>query len=315
MINAGIIGLGKISHRVAKGMLCAKNVELYAVASRNIDSAKAFQEEYHATKAYGSYEELLRDEKLQMVYICTPNHLHYEHIMKSLSYGKHVLCEKPLVATDDEIKECFAYAKEQHCFLMEAEKTLFTPLNTKIKLLLEDGAIGNIQYIEGSYGYELKESDVPKDFWGYRKENGGSAFDVGVYPICYANYFANAPLQTIQVMKTDTKQGYDVFMQALLEYDNGVKASVRSAWNMNMDNKGYIYGDEGYIVTGNFWKSKEATLVVEGSETNITVEMESDFCGEIEHAALCIESGFLQSPVMGEKQSLEIMKVLKQIKK
>lgn len=315
MLQVAIIGLGSISHRVAKGVQFAKNANLYAVASRNMEKATAFQKQYDAQVAYGSYEEVVSDENVDLVYICTPNYLHYDHIMLCLKHQKHVLCEKPFVTNEEQLTECFAYAKQQHCFLMEAEKTLFTPLNQKIKQMVEEGVIGELQYIEGSYGYYLDEHDVPKDFWGYRKEDGGCSYDVGVYPICYANYFADAPLHKIQVMKQCDDKGYDVFMQALLEYENGRRASVRSAWNMDMCNKGFLYGTQGYIETENFWKNTTATLVLNGERTPISVTMESDFTGEIEHAASCIEQNMIESYIISEKNSLEIMKVLKEVKK
>ena len=132
MINFGIIGIGNIAHRVAKGILCSKKASLYAVASRNKSNAEQFQKQYGAEKAYGSYKELLEDAAVDAVYICTPNSLHYEQIQLCLSYGKHVVCEKPMVANSEQVKELFAQARKAGCFLMEAEKTMFTPLNVKL---------------------------------------------------------------------------------------------------------------------------------------------------------------------------------------
>lgn len=312
MLNIGIIGCGKIAHRVAMGIGFSKNAKLYAVGAREIERAVAFQQRYQVEKAYGSYEELVQDEKIDMVYICTPNGYHYEHIHLCLSHHKHVLCEKPLVSNGAQLIDCFAYAKQQMCFLMEAEKTLFTPLNQKIKMMIEEGVIGRIQYIEGSYGYVLE--DMPKDFWGYAKEDGGSAYDVGVYPICYANYFAQGKLVDIKSIKQVEGSGYDVFMQALLRYDNGICASVRSAWNMGLKNTAYIYGTKGTIITDNFWKNTSAILAIQDKQIPIEVDMESDFTGEIEHAVAMIEQGLLESPIMSFAASKAIMQVLETIK-
>lgn len=105
-----------------------------------------------------------------------------------------------------------------------------------------------------------------------------------------------------------------MFTQALITYDNGVFASVRSGWKQWMDNRGVLYGSEGVIETENFWKNTKAVLKKNGSITPIEVEMQSDFTGEVEHAVQCIEKGLLESPVLGERQSLEIMKVLEYVK-
>ena len=115
-MNIGILGLGKISKRVANGIIHAKDGVLYGVASRNIEKAEAFQKECHAIKAYGSYEDLCLDDAIELIYICTPNHLHKEHIMLCLKHHKHVICEKPMLTNREDLKECFDYAKQQHCF-------------------------------------------------------------------------------------------------------------------------------------------------------------------------------------------------------
>ena len=105
MIRVGIMGLGQIAHRVAKGICYAENAELYAVGSRSLEKAGEFQRLYGAQKIYDSYERLLQDPQVEMVYICTPNHLHFEHIQNALRHGKHVLCEKPM-ALDSKQAEC-----------------------------------------------------------------------------------------------------------------------------------------------------------------------------------------------------------------
>lgn len=314
MIRVGIMGLGQIAHRVAKGIQHAKHAQLYAVGSRTIEKAEEFQKTYHAVKAYGDYEELLQDTDVDMIYICTPNSFHFEHIKAALLHGKHVLCEKPLVANSEQVKECFQLARTQKRFLMEAEKTLFTPLNQKLMQLLKEGAIGTLNYIEGSYSYPMDAAGMNEDHWCFSKEDGGSVYDVGVYPICYANWFSQGHIQSVQAVKECAPRGYDVFTQALITYDNGVFASVRSGWKQWMDNRGVLYGSEGVIETENFWKNTKAVLKKNGNITPIEVEMQSDFTGEVEHAVQCIEEGLLESPVLGERQSLEIMKVLEYVK-
>lgn len=314
-MKIGILGLGNIATRVAKGVTFAKNATLYAVASRDVEKAREFQQRVGAMFCYGSYEELLQDEQVELVYICTPNFLHYEHIMLCLQHNKHVICEKPMVLKREQLMECFAYAKEQGCFLMEAEKTLFTPLNRKLKQMVEDGAIGTLQYIEAGYCAHMKFDQIPKDSWLFRKEDSGSFVDVGVYPICYANYFANATLSQIQIMKKCMQNGVDIFTQGMLRYETGAMAYVRSSWSTSMENFGYLYGDQGMIKTENFWKGTKASYIKDGIEEIIEVEMDSDFTGEIEHAVSCIQQGLLESPVLSSKQSEQILLVLEEMMK
>lgn len=314
MMNIGIIGLGHIAQRVSRGITFAQDATLYAVASRDIKKATIFKEEHQAYVAYGSYEEMLMDENVDMVYICTPNMLHIEHIMMCLKHKKHVLCEKPFVSNMKQLKQCFAYAKQQGCFLMEAQKTLFTPLNRLLKSMVEGGAIGKLQYIEAGYCANMQLDTKEKDSWLFHLETGGSFYDVGVYPICYSNYFASANVRHVNVMKRiDIRTGIDQSAQALLGYENGVMSYVRSSWGIDMINQAYLYGSEGVIITDNFWKSTTAILRKDGHDELIKVEMQSDFTGEIEHACECIMAGLLESPILSETKSEEIMKIIEKI--
>ena len=120
MIRIGVYGLGKISHRVIQGILYANNADLYAVCSSSLEKANAFKEEYGAKKAYDSYEEMLQDANLDMVYICTPNYLHAKHIQLALTNHKHVVCEKPMCVSTEELNDCFDYAKRQNCFSLRS---------------------------------------------------------------------------------------------------------------------------------------------------------------------------------------------------
>lgn len=315
MKNFAIIGLGNIAHRVAKGILCSKKAKLYAVASRNMENALLFKEQYGAENAYGSYEELLADSKVDIVYICTRNTLHYEQIMLCLSYGKHVVCEKPMVANAVQVQELFAEAKKRGCFLMEAEKTMFTPLNVKLKQMIQDGVIGKLQAIRGEYSYEVLKG-VDESHWVLDKDMGGSAYDIGVYPISFSHYFADAKMENLQVKRIDHPNfECDFGMQADIRYENGLYAFLQTNWFYTPKDKGcgLLAGTKGTIEVPAFWKGTRAYLHKNGTVKEISVEMESDFEGEVTHAAECVEAGLLESPVLGEEMSLEIIRVVEKI--
>ena len=121
MIRFGILGPGKISHRFVKGMKDVSGAKITAAASRDFNKAEEFCELYQIEKAYGSYEEMLKDKDVDAVYIATPPFVHKEQIMMCLKAGKHVLCEKPLMKTSKEARECFDLATasnggDQRCF-------------------------------------------------------------------------------------------------------------------------------------------------------------------------------------------------------
>lgn len=315
-MKVAILGLGNIANRVAVGMQEAKNANLYAVASRDKQKAESFKERYHAQVAYSDYESLLKDDNVELVYICTPNHLHYEQILLCFKYHKHVICEKPLVSNRDEIKTLFQEADKQGCFLMEAEKALFTPLNVKIKSIIKQGKIGKLLSIKADYCYNILEENLPKDHWAFDARYGGCSYDVGVYPICFANFYADANIYDVNA----TAASYldyvcDFNMCANIIYENSIIATVNSSWLYETLHKGcgYLFGEKGYIEIPAFWKGKEAYIITDGNKEKISVSMESDFAGEIEHAIDSINQGLLQSPILDCNASLEIMKVLEAV--
>lgn len=312
MKNIGILGLGNIANRVAQGVLCSEKAMLYAVASRSGEKAKSFCEKYGAQVYYDNYEEMLRDPLVDIVYICTPNNFHYEQIKLCLKYNKHVICEKPMVKDEMQIRELFACAKEQGLFLMEAEKTMFTPLNKKIKEMLEEGVIGRLHTIKAQYCSDGLEG-LPLDHWVLAEEMGGCTYDIGVYPICLAHFYAGADIRQLQAeaVKNDDFP-CDFGMEADIFYENGIYASLRSNWYYQAKDKGkaILVGDKGHIEIPAFWKGKEAYLYREGEAVEIKMEMESDFEGEITHAIECIESGLPESPILGEEMSIRIIKVV-----
>ena len=315
MKNVGIIGLGNIANRVAKGILCSEKACLYAVASRSIDNAKSFADKYGALSYYGSYEEMLNDPKVDLVYICTPNTLHYEQIKLCLSHGKHVICEKQMVKNEEPVRELFALARDKGCFLMEAEKTMFTPLNKKIKEMISEGVIGKLHTIRAQYCSDGLDG-LSLNHWVLGEEFGGCTYDIGVYPICFAHFYADSKIKEFQaeaVKSPDFK--CDFGMDADVFYENGIYANVRSNWFYQAENKGkaVLVGDKGYFEIPAYWKGNKAYLHKDGVITEITVNMESDFEGEITHAVECIEAGLLESPVLGEEMSLEIIRVVETV--
>ena len=317
MKNIGILGLGNIANRVANGVLCSHKANLYAVASRNLENARMFADKYGAKTYYGSYEEMLKDSQVDLVYICTPNTLHYEQIKLCLSCGKHVICEKPMVKNEAQVRELFAYAKERGLFLMEAEKTMFTPLNVTIKEMIAEGMIGKLHTIRAEYCSDGLDG-LPLDHWVLGKEFGGCTYDIGVYPICVAHFYADSNMVEFQAEPVKNPEfPCDFGMDADIFYENGIYASVRCNWFYQAKDKGkaVLVGDKGYFEIPAYWKGNKAYLHKDGVVTEIEVPMESDFEGEITHAIDCVEKGLMESPVLGEEMSVAIIRVPEAIKK
>lgn len=305
------MGLGAISKRIIEGIKEAEGAELYAVVSRDQERSNAVKQACGAKQAYGSYQQAWDDPAIDIVYIATANPYHYEMIKQSILHRKHVICEKPMVHSSAQLTELFALAKRHEVFLMEAEKTLFTPLNQKLKHVIDSGMIGELIAIEGTYAHPLLAETSDFNNWVFQDEFGGCSFDIGVYPICYCNYFANSSILHIQTKKRYRQFKNDVHIQGMLVYANGIIANFTASWIQSKDNVGYLYGTSGYIKTTNFWKNNEAELVLnDGTKTRIQVDKTSDFKGEIEHVITCIEQGLLESPILGYNETKAILDVV-----
>lgn len=308
MIHFGIIGPGKISHRFILGMKDVVGAKIIAVASRNEERAKTVKEQYNFEKYYTSYIDLLKDEEIDAVYIATPPHTHDELIRLCLSYGKHVLCEKPLMGNSEKAKQCFVYAKEKQLLLMEANKAPFTPVFNQAKEWIEANAIGKVQYIDASYSYRQLFGE---DHWVYWKdEAGGGMFDVGVYPLAFVTCLMNSPVIEKKSMSIDHNGLCDGFEQILLRFENGVMASVRGGIDVQTENKAMIYGEDGFIESNNFWKSHEIQLVKGNEVVKKHFDFTSEFTFEIQHFVDCINQKLSESPVLSANRSIEMIQII-----
>ena len=187
MIRMGFIGAGGIAREMAatvKGMIAAGNREicLSAVAARDPERARAFAGTYGFQESYGSYEEMLSDENVDLVYVATPHSHHLEHAKLCISYGKPVLCEKSFTANAAQARELLDYAAEKKVFITEAIWTRYMPSRKMIDDIIASGELGEIKMLTANLGYELTDKDrmLRPDL------AGGALLDVGVYPINFA---------------------------------------------------------------------------------------------------------------------------------
>lgn len=307
-----VCGLGKISNRVSNGCLYAKNMNLYGFMSSDLNKAKSYRDEFQAAKAFDSMHDLYADSNVDVLYLCTPNDSHYHLIKDALEHRKHVICEKLIVPSIKELSELFALAKTNSCFLMEAHKMATSPLLSKIKSMIQDGVIGDLYYIKAEYSFDIRTVNIPENHW-LLQESAGCCKDIGVYSICFANYFASEEIKK----HLSVKSGYldypcDFFFQSLIEYKNQVKASVTSSWLYTAKDKGcgYLYGTKGYFKIPAYWKGKDAQLFINGKTIDIHVEFKSDFTAEIEHAANCIMNLKIESDIISYEFSKKILEIV-----
>ena len=232
-LNWGLLSTARINRALIPPLNASSRTRLLAVASRSQSTADDYAREWNIPRAHGSYEALLNDPEIDVIYNSLPNSLHAEWTIKALRAGKHVLCEKPLALTLDEVDSMAAAAKETGKVLAEAFMYRHHPQTLKIKELVDGGALGKLQLIKGSFTFMLNR---PGNFRFEKEMGGGSIWDIGCYPISYARMIAGAePLQVFGWQVTGPGEADESFVGQMrfandvhMQFDSSFKAALRT---------------------------------------------------------------------------------------
>ena len=192
-INWGILGPGKIARKFAQDLMLSDNAVLYGVASRNLERANAFCQEYHGLKYYGSYDELVSESGIDVVYIATPHPYHFEHTMMCLEHGKAVLCEKPMGMDHEQVRGMAEKAQKIGLFLMEGIWTRFIPGVELYLDLIKKDIIGEVTTLHADFGF-LAPFDAQSRLYN-KTLGGGSLLDIGIYPLYLSLITLGIPVQ------------------------------------------------------------------------------------------------------------------------
>lgn len=251
MLNIAILGAGAIARAMSKTIremqTAGRPVALYAVASRSMEKAAAFAREEGAEKAYGSYEEMLRDPAVGLVYIATPHALHAEQMKLCIRHKKPVLCEKAFTPNLHQAEEVLTLAEEQGVYVAEALWHRYMPSRRIINDLLQQGVIGEprMLYSNLCYAIEYKERIVRPEL------AGGALLDLGVYVLSFASMVFGDDIvrinSTVELMDT----GVDRTETITIKYRDGKMAQLMASTAFNSDRRCVIYGTEGYMTVDN----------------------------------------------------------------
>lgn len=311
MARWGIIGTGKIAHTFAEALRGNEGSVLGAVASRTLDKAEKFAEEYGFERAYGSYEELAKDESIDIVYIATPMSAHYADTLLCLNNGRNVLCEKSVALNAGQAEEMFALAREKGLFLMEAMWMKFRPAYLKVKQWVDEGRIGKVQFIKADFNNFIP---YDKDDRLFKADCGGGALlDLGVYPLTFAVSLLGEP-QDIVTHAHIGRDGVDLSNSVTLVYPDGVFAATSSGFEIQNRNNAVIAGDKGSITMGDwFFCSSECTLYDPESqpvEERVFPPEINGYEYEIREAERCLAAGQRTSPMVPPESTLSVMRLM-----
>lgn len=257
-IRWGILGTGYISRAFAEGLRPLPAAQLVAIASRTLSSAQQFAREFDVARAYGSYEELVQDADVDVVYIGTPNSRHRDDCLLCLGAGKPVLCEKPFALNAREAREVIEFARKQHLFCMEAMWMRFLPLVQRVRQMVQSGAIGEVCTLTADFGYPAAFDPSSRLF--SRELGGGALLDRGVYLLSLAYFLLGEPERVVGEAAIATT-GVDEQSSYLLKYAGGQLAMLSANLRTYAGNEAIITGTRGQIrIHAPFYKPHQLSI-------------------------------------------------------
>lgn len=297
-IRFGLIGLGVITSRFAKVINTVDGVEITAVASRDLSRSTAFARKFKAKTVATSYEDVINDPDVDVVYIGLTHNFHYEFTKRCLEQHKSVICEKPLVTNKKQAFELVNLAKENHTLLMEALWTRSMPAFRKAREWINGGKIGQVKLITANFNYYAPYDPNHRLF--SKETDGGSLYDVGVYPIAFSTGILNEHPKSVTGSAMIAPNGVDESAAFSLQFASGALASLTCGFNTNAMDEAFIYGTTGRIVLENCFGPQYAKLF---DENGMVIEdfnepVEDGFVYQIRHCADLIRQGKIESDLI-----------------
>ena len=313
-INWGIIGLGKIANKFATDLASVENANLYAVASRDREKAVVFSELHDSTMAYGVYEQLMEDEKVDVIYIATPHSLHHNITLQCIEHGKAVLCEKPFAMNLKEAQEMVSLARSKGIFLMEALWTKFLPHYHYVIDIINSGKYGKVRSIKADFGFEA-EFDRNKRLFN-KALGGGSLLDIGIYPVFLAYSILGKP-ERIEASAEFTETGVDMECDMKFLYPNEVKAHLRSTLKEKTPTTARIELEKAVIrINTRFHEPTSVSIIDDGEEKTKDFDVETNgYDFEAAHVTQMLLEGKKESPVMSLDHTLDLTELLDKVRK
>ena len=315
-MKVGILGCGVIAQSMATTLIGIQNegkydITLEAVAARDIDKAKDFAKKNNSPKAYGSYEELVSDSDIDLVYVATPHSHHFEHMNLCIDHGKNVLCEKAFTANRKQAEDILKKAEEKGILVTEAMWVRYMPLTHTLQDILKSNVIGEITNVSANLYYPI---DMVQRIYDPALA-GGALLDVGVYTLTFAAICLGEKIEkmTADCVKFDT--GVDSQSIMALTYSNNVMATCSCGARGISDRKGIITGRKGYIIVENI--NNPESITVFDYERNIIAEhvAPQQITGYEYQVYACkeaLDKGLTECPDCTHEQTLGIMSLMDQ---
>ena len=310
----GILAPGNIARSMAKAVSELEGMECYAVASRDYGRAEKFAKLWGFAKAYGSYQELAEDPRVELIYVASPHSHHYQHTKLCLEHGKHVLVEKAFTVNAAQAEELIRLSQEKGLLLAEAIWTRYMPSRKMIDDILASGILGKVTSLTANLGYILPHVE--------RMQNpelaGGALLDLGVYPINFALMAFQGEVEKIDATAIMSPKGVDWMNSITLSFADGKMAVLHSDMLAQTDRQGVISGDQGYLEVQNINNCEEIRVYDLNRKMTARYQAPEQINGyeyEVMSCKKAIEEGKYECPEMPHSETLRVMKILDHIRR
>ena len=309
----GIIGTGLIARRFAADLAFTDSGVVTAVGSRSQESADSFADEFNVPNRHDSYEALVNDSEVDVVYVATPHPMHHANALLALNANKPVLVEKAFTMTAAEAQDLVDVARDKGLFLMEAMWTRFLPHVIALRELLAKGALGDLVVVMADHGQWFVKDP---DFRLFAPELGGGALlDLGVYVVSWASMILGTPSR-MTAMVDATFTGVDGQASMIFGYDSGAQAVLTCTSLARTEIRSSIVGTEARIeIEGDFYAPTSFTLISRDGEAQ-RFEFAHEGRGlshQADEVARCIGEGLTESPFMPLRETVSIMETMEQV--
>lgn len=308
-MKIGILGAGRMADTFAKTLTQMEQVECYAVASRSMERAENFARRHGFQIAYDSYDALVSDPAVELIYIATPHSHHYEQMKLCIEHGKPVLCEKAFTMNSRQAREIKALAEEKGVFVTEAIWTRYMPSRQIINDLLASGIIGKVYTLTANLSYVIdsKERLVLPEL------AGGALLDVGIYGINFALMHFGTEIERIESSVQFTNTGVDGMESITIFFKNGTMAVITSGMYARSDRQGIFYGARGYMVVENINNPQSISVYDTADQLIKKVDVPRQISGyeyQVLECMDCLANGQAQSKSMPLDDTIFVMDVM-----
>lgn len=281
----GLLSTARINDALIPPLQSSKRNKLLAVASRSQDKAEAYAQKKKIKNAYGSYQALLADPEIDVIYNPLPNHLHAEWTIKAVEAGKHVLCEKPLALSLQEVDEISAAAEKHGRIVVEAFAYRSHPQTKKVKEIIESGRLGKVKVVHGSFTFVMSNND---DIRWDPQMGGGSLWDIGCYPLSFTRWVLGAEPQEAFGWQVTSPSGIDETFAGQLRFPGDIYFQLDCSFKVPSHVFMEIVGDEGTLSIPqpfNTGTKRSLFLTQAGKTSPIPANGLDPYIGEVEDLA------------------------------